>query len=277
MQHRSGCRWAAALLIAALGPQSRAAVLYAVGTFQPAQDATLYRIDTSTGAATAIGPTGVDRLGGLAFDAAGTLFGYTSGMLYTLNTQTGAATPVGPLGLSLPEGGLSFRPSDGTLFGFGSLAAGDVLVTINTQTGAATVVGQLGPEGRDPSGLTFTPQGELYALATRDGLPDTLIRIDPQTAAVTTIGQLGTNISLATAPTVAGLEFHPETNVLYYSDGATLYSVSRTSGFATPIGPHGVTQISGLAAPPIPEPGFVLLAAAAAAFPRRRRRGMINS
>jgi hypothetical protein len=49
---------------------------------------------------------------GVGANAMGTFF------LLTINTTTGAGTQVGPTGLNAPFQDIAFRPSDGTLFGY---------------------------------------------------------------------------------------------------------------------------------------------------------------
>jgi len=70
-----------------------AGALYGLGKL----DGDLYRIDTTTGAMTLVGNTGVmsgNPTGGLTFGANGTLYATIDDSLYTLNTTTGAATSV---------------------------------------------------------------------------------------------------------------------------------------------------------------------------------------
>jgi len=60
----------------------------------------LYRIDTTTGATTLVGNTGVDvgsPIGALSFGPNGTLFATLDDKLFTLNLTTGAATAVGSI------------------------------------------------------------------------------------------------------------------------------------------------------------------------------------
>jgi hypothetical protein len=244
------------VICCAFAAAADAAPLFGVAPFQIGVNSSLYRVDESTGAATLIGDTGFERFGGLAFAPSGTLYGYTPGALYTLNTTTGAATRIGFLGTPAPEGGLAFQPGSGTLFAVDSTDPNDELLTINLATGAASIVGPLGAAGRDTSGLTFLPDGRLLGVALAGGL-DRLIEINPTTGAAFTIGVLGPNVGL---PSVGGLEFDPDSGILYYSDASNLYSVNVTSGAATLIGAHGVFEMSGLAAA-VPEPvGLALLA-----------------
>jgi hypothetical protein len=90
-------------------------ILYGVDDFN------LYTINTTTGAATLVGSTGLaESLEGIAYDAAtNTLYlntGLNDESLYTLNTTTGAATLVGPNGsvAGLGIDGIAFLPATST-------------------------------------------------------------------------------------------------------------------------------------------------------------------
>ena len=262
----------AAMMIAILAQRASRAALYGVGPFA-AGPSNLYQVDTSTGAATVIGSTGVTSLGGLAAAADGTIYAYTSSALYTVNPGTGAATLVGPLGVSAPEGGLAIQPGTGTLFGVRSVQGDDTLLAIDRASGAATIVGLLGDAGRDTSGIAFRPgDGALFGVAFRGGLADDLVQIDPSSGAATTIGPLGTDVFGLDDPNVGGLEFDALAGVLYYSDGDRLYTVNPQTGGATLIGAHGVSNLAGLAVR-VPEPaGMTMMAAAAVTLMASRRR-----
>jgi hypothetical protein len=261
------------LLIAAmlLGPLLRAghaATMYGVGPFEVGVHSNLYEINEASGATKLIGDTGFERMGGLAFNAAGVLYGYTPGAFYTINTTTGAATRIGLLGVNSPEGGLAFQPGTGVLYGVSSTLT-DTLLTIDTATGVAATVGNLGSAGRDVSGLAFSTSGVLYGVAYRDNNPDNLVTINTATGAATTIGALGTNQGPTASSSVGGLEFDPDNGILYYSDSVALYTVNTASGLATLIGPHGV-EFAGLAAA-VPEPAALAIVPLVAALFMRRR------
>ena len=258
-----------------LSPISTAGVLYGVGPWEVGVHANLYRIDESRGAATLVGDTGFDRFNGLAFRNDGVLFGYRGGALYSINSTSGAATQVGLLGINSPEGGLAFDPISGVLFGVSSTLT-DTLLTIDPRTGLATAVGPLGSAGRDVSGLAFDSRGTLYGAAFRDNNADNLVTINTTTGAAATIGPLGTNQGPAAGSSVGGLEFDPESGILYYSEGINLYTVNPSTGAASVIGPHGV-EIAGLATI-VPEPAAAASLASmmwmvgGPVFVRRRRR-----
>ena len=129
---------------------------------------TLYTLDPTTGAATAIGPTGFNGVGAIAFASNGTLFGISSGpfQLITIDVNTGVGTPVGPTGEAGFRGfmDISFRNDDGVLFatllppkGTGCTR----LATIDVTTGADTDIGDIGTcfPGR---GMAFSTTDVLY-------------------------------------------------------------------------------------------------------------------
>ena len=86
----------------------------------------LYTVDLATGAATSIGPSGVDlgrslKYSGLAFSSNGTLLSLgsldaASGALYSLNTATGAATSLSGTGLPYGGGPIHFGEDGGLAF-----------------------------------------------------------------------------------------------------------------------------------------------------------------
>ena len=144
----------------------------------------LATLNTNTGVAAVIGPFGppcsgvsvpstgvgscaIEGIEGIAFDAAGILWGSNRNRngtgaqgLYTINTATGQATFVRPLldGVGNPPNGivsLQFA-CDGTLYGGTSRNDGGFLVTINANTGIFTPVSAVSATG-GPSlgGLAF--------------------------------------------------------------------------------------------------------------------------
>ena len=69
--------------------------LYGLGKL----DGNLYTVNTTTGATTLVGNTGVSvgsPLGGLTFGPGGVLFASLDDKLYQLNAATGLATPINP-------------------------------------------------------------------------------------------------------------------------------------------------------------------------------------
>jgi len=144
---------------------------------------TLYRVNKTTGVATAIGAMGIPGGNALTFGSNGTLYsaGNSSAELYTVNTSTGAATDIGTTGFASAgdlafkggmlylaatnnhliriglSGGLVSGATDVGAFGFSNvfgLATGDngvlygvsgtQVFSVNTTTGAGTFVSNYG-------------------------------------------------------------------------------------------------------------------------------------
>lgn len=146
------------------------------GTLYGWDDATntLVTLCLSTGAATAVGASGL--LGphgaedpGLTFST-GMLFLSDAGpdeYLWRLDPTTGKATPLGSTAPYAADGLASWG---GLLYGIGRT---DNLVTLNKTTGASTAIGPLGLDGND-SGAAFDPltgilwglneKGEIFAI-----------------------------------------------------------------------------------------------------------------
>jgi hypothetical protein len=148
---------------------SNGGTLYGVGTdSNGVQD--LITINTTTGAGTIVGPTGVpadDHFQDIAFrHADDALFGYEDGEMYTFNITTGVATDLGNVGDGFPSGnGLAFSPFD-TLY----KADYADLWTIDQTTGAGTVAESMTyPEdGDEVNGMKFDlASGVLYASVRR--------------------------------------------------------------------------------------------------------------
>jgi hypothetical protein len=113
---------------------------------------TLYSIDRSTGAATAVGPIGFNQVGAMDFHpATGVLYATAvrpsdaTPVLITINPATGVGSEVGPTGISDRVADVSFR-TDGTLFLF-NVDGGEEsfgIFVVNLSSGAATLVGLTG-------------------------------------------------------------------------------------------------------------------------------------
>jgi DNA-binding beta-propeller fold protein YncE len=118
----------------------------------------VYTINTTTGEATLVGPTG--------FGSGIVALGYHSGRnvmyatintatdsLYTIDRATGAATLIGPLGGPTSPTGLAYVPDTDTMYLIDNTT--DQLYTVNVDTGAATAVGPIG--GGNALGLAWVP------------------------------------------------------------------------------------------------------------------------
>jgi hypothetical protein len=92
---------------------------------------------------------------------------------------------------------------------------------------------------------TFVRRGVLYMI--RDG-DDMLQRLDPVSLTITNIGPLGVDYALGDCA------WDPANNTLYVVPRANtnLYRVNTTTGVATVIGSHGVSDMRALAFDPVP-------------------------
>ncbi|MCA9121143.1 MAG: pre-peptidase C-terminal domain-containing protein [Planctomycetaceae bacterium] len=111
--------------------------MYGVGYL----DRILYEIDQTTGAATAIGDTGIGAVMDLAFDSSGTLYATVDNRLWTLDTSTGSSTFTGVIsgigaGMSM---GIMFDAAD-TLFAT-AYVNDSPLYTVDLGSLAATPIG----------------------------------------------------------------------------------------------------------------------------------------
>lgn len=129
----------------------------------------LIRIDTATGAATAVGPLDVSVSGsgqfnnldfGLAFTCDGRLWlsSDVRSVLWEVNPRTGATRLVGSTGAQVS--GLAGKGRD--LYGVG-VSGDEALYRIDTQTGHATQVGRLAPNlSFVDAGLDFDATGKMW-------------------------------------------------------------------------------------------------------------------
>jgi hypothetical protein len=225
---------------------------------------TLYTIDATTGAATAVGPIGVARVGALAFAPSGTLYGVgfdttaDDSVLITIDPATGAGTVVGLLGADDATQDIAFRPGDGKLFAY----VGGSIYTINTATGVGTLVGDTG-DFPDGNAIVFRGSTLYLANSGGSGTDGTLQTINQATGAVTDVVAFtyGAGFTPANNPRAAGMKFDAATGILYAaivegsgpSNTRFLATIDTATGAVTDIG----TSVAGLDA----------LAIAAAATP----------
>ena len=159
----------------------------------------LLQIDTSTGAATAVGQlaglagTGTGTFGelddGLAFTCDGNLWlaSDTTNQLWQVDPASGGTRLVGNTGAAIS--GLAARGNG--LYGV-SIDGSESLYRIDRGSGLATALGPLGlPDRMFDSGLDFTADGELWAtidyLTPPAGIPplrNDVARLDPMTGQV---------------------------------------------------------------------------------------------
>jgi len=221
----------------------------------------LYSIDVTTESITLIGNTGFDRLGAIAFNSSGVLYGATGGStpgstLLTIDPNTGMATVVGLISdRNIGVDGLRFD-SQNNLYGAaydGSIFTG-VLVTIDPSNGnVLTSVTLMGSGNSFAPGIAFSSAGTLYASRGNAlGRTEDFDLLNRTTGQLTPIGPMEAVIS--------DIVFAAN-GVLYGSspDG-TLYSINPATGMKTALFDMGIQNISGLATI-VPEPSsFVLIA-----------------
>lgn len=105
----------------------------------------LFSINTSTAAATKIGPTGIANpsgVVGLSDSISGVLIAGGQGAIYSLNTSTGAGTLIGTTGQSYNTSG-DDTFANGTLYLTSTTPTADSLFSVNTTTGVGTGLGTL--------------------------------------------------------------------------------------------------------------------------------------
>jgi hypothetical protein len=199
--------------------------------------------------------TGTFRVEAAAFQP-GTevLFALDGGQLGTVSLTTGVfsakASPVGTGSGSAGDvafdniDGLTFDPSDGTLYGSHRIAgdAPDVLLIINPSTGAhvPNAFGQGDdyiqitplPDQAKIDDLAIADNGTMYAIANVGGHADQLVTINPDTGALTDIGATGTD-------DVEGLTIAPDGRMFGSTgnegaiDGGAIWDIDPDTGVAS--------------------------------------------
>jgi hypothetical protein len=243
---------------------ARADLLYGLSSSSPG---TVYTINTSTGAASAVVKlTGdsftslvdVSFLNGKLY--ASDVFGAPGNLDFgTIDLTTGAYTGINNQGGSVNWHALAANPSANLLYAVDLAGVGEDLVSV-TPSGIITTIGATNKGIID---LAYdATDAILYGVDNAD-----LYTIDTSTGATTTIGAFGVPGSGR-----LGLAFDGNNNSLYLNiattGSGTLYSLNRSTGAATLIGSNGVTNgdgIDGLAdfadingASPVPEPASTL-------------------
>jgi hypothetical protein len=182
--------------------------------------------------------------------------------LYKINPSTAAATAIGALGLPFVfEGGLAFSPS-GIAYGTNGGSSGAAqLFTINLTTGSATVVGTMSGGSHDVNGLAYRSDGELIGLDRVSNalvvIDPSTAAVTALAAVPSTVGGVGgmTVLNGTGYYSTSG----PGGSV---PGSNTLYSFDLFTGASNLIGNfNGVISgdgISGLAAT-VPEPGAIVL------------------
>jgi hypothetical protein len=210
----------------------------------------LYRIDVTTQNVTLIGNTGFDRLGAIAFNSSGFLYGVSGGglnpgTLLTIDPYTGAANPIGPISNpNVGVDGLRFN-AQGVLYGsaFNNSSSVAVLMTINPSN--ANILSSLTLMGSGNSfcaGIAFNPAGVLYgSRGNAAGRLEDIDLVNQMTGVLTPIGGMGTVISDIVFA-LDGIFYGCSTN-------GDLYSINPVTGNKTFLFNTGINKLSGLATP----------------------------
>jgi hypothetical protein len=169
-QHKYGCMTPGPQQLATIDPQTGHATLfgapvedlnvmalefapdgtlYAVGDANPASPTynTLYTVDPTTGAFTAVGSTGVPAPNffmDLAFDAHGTMYGASMFGLFTIDRTSGTATKASDFVGGGAVMGLGYNAKQDTLYATDYKSPNSALYVVDTQTGFLTPMASIG-------------------------------------------------------------------------------------------------------------------------------------
>lgn len=176
-------------------------ILYAsTGNSNGSGGGRIYTIDVTSSTVTLIGNTGLNQLGGLAFDNNGVLYGADEGSggpssLYTINTTNAAATLIGGLSGVFGVDALAFDSSN-TLYG-GAWTGVGTLITIDTSDASIDSMLTMSGSGNSfVAGLAFDAAGVLFgSRGNAFGHTEDLITINTTTGAHTAIGSASNVIS----------------------------------------------------------------------------------
>jgi hypothetical protein len=229
--------------------------LYGAAFSGPEGPASLYEIDPVTAQATLIGPIGFWRVSAMDVSEDGTLYAVgrdpardptKNNVLLTIDRTTGAGQAIGltgveNLGFGDTIADISFRPSDGVLFGY--LEAGDGLGTINLTTGATTALGRTRVSCCG-NGLAFAPDGRLLHAN------ESALHVLDQTTGVATVL---VPLTYPAGVRINSMDFQPDTGELFGfakaggSTGATfLVKVDIVSGVVTIVGARTINGLDAI-------------------------------
>jgi hypothetical protein len=216
-----------------LARQPGSGTLYALLKLAGQSDRELVTLDPATGVATSVGDTG-RKMAGLAFDAAGTLYGVVGDQQFSQNPED-------------PETLFTLSLADATPTFFRALGNGD-----------------------DGETIAFRPDDGLLYHASGTHLSQVFETLDLQSGVVGDIPLSGDAYVEAGALTWNGAGFFMADIADDAESGGSLYGLSA-GGVATEIGTLDVLQPKGLVL--VPEPGTAaLLALGLLALGRRRAR-----
>lgn len=188
---------------------------------------TLYRVNATTAAATAIGPMNI-QCTDVAFRGH-QLYATNFASLYRVNPDTGGSVLVGNMGVA-DINALAVNPLTGRMYGAGANAGG--FYEINPSTGAAALIGNYGA-GITSAGDLAMLNNVMYATVNRSGFTNSwLARINLTTGVATLIGDMGR--SLVYGMSVRSGKLYATTN------GGALLVVNRNTGATSLVGTSGV-------------------------------------
>lgn len=186
----------------------------------------LYTLNTSTCAATLVGPYGGADvvMHGLEYDlSTGQLYGASGGgtpsnfNFYKIDKITGAATVVGPSGLTSFIN-LGYDSLNDVLYATNSGA--DSFYSVNRNTGAFTLIGPL-VNSTNPNGMAYDWLNDQLFMV--DNSTDTLYKLDRATGTANVVGSTGSGNLL-------GLMFIPEPSSLALLGGGLMLLIARRRG-----------------------------------------------
>jgi outer membrane protein assembly factor BamB len=215
----------------------------------------LWLIDVTTQSATLIGDTGFDRLGGIAFDGNGTLYGVAGGAthppstLLTIDPTNGQATVIGLISDPIQGvDGLRFN-SQGVLYGVSwdnNVSIGKLLTIDPSNGDVLSSLTLMGDGDSFCAGIAFDPSGLLYGSRGNGSRDEDIDLINPVTGVMTPIGPLETIIS--------DVVFSSDGTLYGSSPTGDLYSIDPVTGVKTLLFNTGIDRLSGLAAAPMIRP-----------------------
>src|SRR5713101_4660352 len=238
-------------------------VNFTIGRFLPrfayvangnSNDVSMYTINATTGALTAIAPgtiaagrfpqaVAVDPSGRFAYVAT---LEFDAVSMYTINATTGALTSIGTTvtaGGSAqsvavdPSGRFAYVASADNDFGFSSLVS---MYTINATTGVLTSLGAI-DAGITPASVAVDPSGRFAYAASAElsgGIGGTgnvsMYTIDVTTGALTSIGTIAAGSNPLSVAVDASGKFAYVANL--NSNNVSMYTIDATTGALTSIG-----------------------------------------
>jgi len=221
----------------------------------------LYSLDTTTGAATHVGISGVtsNTVGLAPSSSTKLLYGSKWSTLLHINADGSGAVDVGGVGTE----GLAFDMSTETLYG----AINGSFFTVDPATGAQLTSLAMPPGGADLEGIAFGNGGVYGIEGYSDPTDFNLYFYDPGPGTWSIVGDTGMDWYLC------GLAYDPFEDMLYAkSDGdMNLYAIDPHTAATTVVGSTGLLPGGGLAYV-IPEPMTLSLLAVGLLGVTRRRR-----